>query len=274
MATKSEFIKRTTTAPCNQTAEFFKYSGLVNVVDTPGFTYGTENRTLDKIIEYLRDEVPLVSTFAILWSAFEYPEITDEQIRMLRVLKKGFKNNFWDNVVFIVTKWSIHTSWQKTRAERGQTQEVMTKMINSKVNEILNMNREFKVYYLDTFFNRHAYEEDYRFHVETIGFRLKMNATTPYVCKYLDTTADITKRNNPSTNSTNEKSILDKIMQLSIFEIILIGIGAAFPVILLSLCILNYTNCFGFSKQSVKVDPKASVPMIRIRDDHFDAHYM
>ncbi len=112
------------------------------MIDTPGFGDDLENeeRTIDELVNVLKNEVKFVHVFIIAFNG-ESPRMTfryHHQKRsrfflneiffslslksMIRLFEKMFGNLFWSNVIFEVTRWHFDERSERNREERDESE--------------------------------------------------------------------------------------------------------------------------------------------------------
>ena len=107
-----------TRATCADVGQWLGSGRNFTVIDTPGFgdKPTDEERTIEGLIDVLRDEVRFVHAFVI---AFKQQDnrLTASLRAMIGLLQKMFGNRFWENVILEATHWSYHPVNVRLRSE-------------------------------------------------------------------------------------------------------------------------------------------------------------
>lgn len=186
VATGFDFTKYTLT-PCVMRGTFLGEGSVQehswDIVDTPGFSMAFDNGSFKSIIEFLKKEVKVVNTFAILFSANDN-RFTYYQQQMLQQLHEGFGPSFWNNVVFVVTKWSMHFNSVGRRREAVPplTQELMKEVLLQRCQNLLKIEQTPRVFFIDSFHNRHTFDERHVFYVEALNLFRHTKKQLPFDC--------------------------------------------------------------------------------------------
>lgn len=285
-----------------QSGKFLGAGNTINIVDTPGFSSAYDNGSFTTLLNFLKTEVKHVNTFAILWSATDNRFSYDQQ-QMIKQMHEGFGNSFWDNVVYVVTKWSMHTKSIQLRMQAVPqlTKELMTTVLTNRANTLLNIKKKPNVLFLDSFHHRNAYEEKYFFDIDAFQLMKIASNMKPFNCstnkislnevqqlKYtyqaLVEDIKVIDKNIVNENIKNEnlKNIFQKAgkhfsmaifnnKSLNVLEILLIFIAALFAAILFFAMILKI---FGSICIACKCCKNKELQNINIHEQDFDANYI
>ena len=146
-----------TRATCADVGQWLGSGKNFTVIDTPGFgdKPTDEERTIESLIEVLRDEVRFVHAFVI---AFKQQDnrMTASLRAMINLLQKMFGDRFWDNVILEATHWSYHPYNEKLRMD---TQPPLTEVgwaaqLNAILGQEFGVRRDIPAVFIDTHYTR------------------------------------------------------------------------------------------------------------------------
>ena len=128
----------------------------ITVIDTPGFGDKPEEdrKTIDGLVEWLRDHVKFVHVFMIAFPQGE-ERLTNSLREMLRQFQDIFGDEFWANTILVATKWHYNRVAVNRRKEKGASEKWWINMINQEVlKKELNVRHELDAVFIDTYYNK------------------------------------------------------------------------------------------------------------------------
>ena len=159
----------------------------ITVIDTPGFGDKPEEdkKTIDGLVEWLRDYVKFVHVFMIAFPQGE-ERLTNSLREMLRQFQDIFGDEFWSNTILVATKWHYDQVAVNRRKEKGTTEKWWIDMINQEVlkNE-LNVRQELDAVFIDTYHDKENEYEVNKFEENTkkLWIFAKSMDHTSFECK-------------------------------------------------------------------------------------------
>ena len=120
----------------------------VTVIDTPGFgdVSKKDDRTIARLVDVLKKNVKEINVFVLAFSATTNRR-TLGLADMLRLFQDIFGDDFWDNAIIGVTKWSYEPGNVKKRRD---TEISFTNMINTMLSKELKINKGLESVFIDS----------------------------------------------------------------------------------------------------------------------------
>ena len=156
------------------------------VVDTPGFgdELAKEEKTIDDLIDSLKDRVKFVHAFVI---AFRQQDnrMTASLRSMIGLLQKMFGDLFWENVILEATHWSHHPYNDGLREDTlpPLTERRWADQLNDLLREEYGVAREIPAIFIDTFYTNSSRRELQKFNHNTEKLWKFAVEREPFECK-------------------------------------------------------------------------------------------
>lgn len=181
-----------TKATCAETGYWMGNSGdpmagpRFTVIDTPGFgdKLLEEERTIESLVQTLRDEIKYIHVFVIAFKQTDN-RMTNALRSMIGLFEKMFGDGFWNNAILEATHWG-HGE-EATRRRNHSNPPITEQFWADEFNRILKkeykLERSLGALFIDTFYEAESPQEARAFRQNTAELFRFANSTKPFPCK-------------------------------------------------------------------------------------------
>lgn len=172
-----------TTAPCSDVGYLLgnETKGKMLVVDTPGLGMGKkeDEKSIEKIVTFLKNDVKSVHLF-ILCIKQQDNRLSAEVEAMMKVFTIMFGDQFWKNLLLVVTQWSYHSDEIWVRKEAKMTESIYSTVYNNYFQRHFDVEKDMTVptAFIDTFFDEAGTLEVVKFN-ENVNFLYNLSCNAP-----------------------------------------------------------------------------------------------
>ena len=156
------------------------------IVDTPGFGNNLveEERTIESLVNVLRDEIKFVHTFII---AFKQQDnrMTYSLRSMIGLMQKMFGDEFWDNAILAATHWNYHPKNSQLRSQSIPpiTEKWWSEQFNDLFAAEYGLQRKIPAVFIDTYYDKYNSVEKQKFEENTQELWNFARTRNPFECK-------------------------------------------------------------------------------------------
>jgi len=162
---------------------------VFTVVDTPGFGNNLveEERTIESLVNVLKDEIKYVHAFVI---AFKQQDnrMTHSLRSMIGLMQKMFGQDFWENVILEATHWNYHE--KSIQMRRSSNPPILEAWWTSEFNKLFarEYGIKFKLpsVFIDTYYDKDSEYELKKFREETDKLFEFATNRNPFECKDIE----------------------------------------------------------------------------------------
>ena len=156
------------------------------IVDTPGFGNNLveEERTIESLVNVLRDEIKFVHAFII---AFKQQDnrMTYSLRSMIGLMQKMFGDDFWENAILAATHWNYHP--KNTQLRLASIPPITEQWWQNQFNDLFaseyGLKRRIPAVFIDTYYDRNNPVEREMFDNNTHKLWTFAKTRVPFECK-------------------------------------------------------------------------------------------
>ncbi len=156
------------------------------IIDTPGFGNNLveEERTIESLVNVLRDEIKFVHAFII---AFKQQDnrMTYSLRSMIGLMQKMFGDEFWDNVILAATHWNYHP--KNTQLRLASVPPISEKWWENQFNDLFaaeyGLQKKIPAVFIDTYYDKNNPIEAEEFNNNTNELWYFAKTRNPFECK-------------------------------------------------------------------------------------------